>query len=99
MTPGWKTSVAPGATRGAVTASTIDRAIGPVYRASALAYADRGAYLADPAFVDVPVAGLLSPDYAAVRRGLIGDTSAPRPDPSRPALRRSIPRARRPRTW
>ena len=48
--------------------------------ASALAYADRGAYLADPAYVDVPVAGLLSPEFAAVRRALIDPAAtAPRP--------------------
>jgi gamma-glutamyltranspeptidase/glutathione hydrolase len=55
------------------------RALHLFSEASALAYADRGAYLADPAYVDVPVAGLLSPDFAAVRRELIGDTAAPRP--------------------
>ena len=33
--------------------------------ASRLAYADRNAYLGDPAFVDNPVAGLLDPTYAA----------------------------------
>src|SRR6185312_14010368 len=39
--------------------------------ASALAFADRGAYLGDPAYVDVPVAGLLSPEFASLRRTLI----------------------------
>ena len=39
--------------------------------AQRLAYADRNAYLGDPEFVDVPVDGLLSPDYAARRRGLL----------------------------
>jgi len=38
---------------------------------SRLAFADRDAYLADPEFVDAPVAGLLSKDYAAVRRDAI----------------------------
>ena len=48
--------------------------------ASALAYADRGAYLADPAYVDVPVAGLLSPEFASVRRALVDPAAtAPRP--------------------
>jgi gamma-glutamyltranspeptidase / glutathione hydrolase len=48
--------------------------------ASALAYADRGAYLGDPAYVDVPVAGLLSPEFASVRRALIDPAAtAPRP--------------------
>jgi gamma-glutamyltranspeptidase/glutathione hydrolase len=46
--------------------------------ASRLAFADRNAYVADPEFVDVPTAGLLSKDYAAERRkGL---------DPARAAL-------------
>ncbi|WP_334178423.1 gamma-glutamyltransferase [Pseudoxanthomonas sp.] len=39
--------------------------------ASRLAFADRDAYLSDPEFVDAPVAGLLSKDYAAQRRSLI----------------------------
>ena len=39
--------------------------------ASRLAFADRNAYLADPEFVDAPVAGLLSKPYAAQRRALI----------------------------
>ena len=41
--------------------------------ASRLAYADRNAYLADPAFVDVPLRGLLSDSFAAERRPLIDD--------------------------
>jgi len=47
-------------------------------KASRLAFADRNAYLADPEFVDAPVAGLLSKDYAARRRELIrpGEASA-----------------------
>ena len=36
--------------------------------AERLAYADRNAYVGDPEFVDVPVEGLLSPDYARRRR-------------------------------
>src|SRR5471032_2943100 len=36
--------------------------------ASRLAFADRNAYLADPEFIDAPVAGLLNKDYAARRR-------------------------------
>jgi gamma-glutamyltranspeptidase/glutathione hydrolase len=39
--------------------------------ASRLAFADRNAYLGDPEFVDAPVTGLLSKDYAATRRALI----------------------------
>jgi gamma-glutamyltranspeptidase/glutathione hydrolase len=40
--------------------------------ASRLAFADRNAYLADPEFVEAPVAGLLSKAYAVQRRTLIG---------------------------
>jgi gamma-glutamyltranspeptidase/glutathione hydrolase len=47
--------------------------------ASKLAFADRGAYLGDPAFVDVPLRGLLSDPFAATRRAKIGDTALPTP--------------------
>jgi len=40
-------------------------------QASRLAYADRAQYLADPAFVDVPVKGLLDKGYLAGRAALI----------------------------
>ena len=39
--------------------------------ASRLAFADRNAYLADPEYVDAPVAGLLTKEFAAQRRALI----------------------------
>jgi gamma-glutamyltranspeptidase/glutathione hydrolase len=41
-----------------------------VAEAERLAYADRALYLADPDFVDVPVAGLLDRDYLLMRRTL-----------------------------
>jgi gamma-glutamyltranspeptidase/glutathione hydrolase len=44
--------------------------------ASRLAYADRNAYLAGPAFFDVPLRGLLSDSFAAERRALVPDTAA-----------------------
>jgi gamma-glutamyltranspeptidase/glutathione hydrolase len=44
--------------------------------AARLAFADRNAYLADPEFVDAPVAGLLSKQYAARRRELIDPAQA-----------------------
>ncbi len=42
-----------------------------VLQAIELAMADREAYFGDPAFVEVPTRGLLSPQYAAVRRALM----------------------------
>jgi len=42
-----------------------------VIQAIELAMADREAYFGDPAFVDVPTQGLLSPEYAAARRVLM----------------------------
>ena len=53
--------------------------------ASRLMYADRNEYFGDPAFVDVPVAGLLDPAYVASRAALIGEVSGPPPAPGRPA--------------
>jgi gamma-glutamyltranspeptidase / glutathione hydrolase len=49
--------------------------------ASALAFADRGQYLGDPDYVDVPLAGLLSDSFAAERRALIGPMAATKPVP------------------
>ncbi len=40
--------------------------------ATRLAYADRNRWVGDPDFVDVPLAGLLSKEFAAERRCLIG---------------------------
>jgi gamma-glutamyltranspeptidase/glutathione hydrolase len=42
-----------------------------VTEALKLVFADRERYYGDPEFVDVPMAGLLSPEYAAARRQLI----------------------------
>lgn len=47
------------------------RSLHLIAEASRLAFADRGRYLADPAFVPVPVAQLLAPGYIAERRKLI----------------------------
>ena len=49
--------------------------------ASRLAYADRNRWVGDPAYVDVPLDGLLSKDFAAERRCLIGPTAATSPVP------------------
>lgn len=54
--------------------------------ASRLAYADRARYLADPAFVRVPVQGLLDPAYLARRARLIGERSMGVARPGHPAL-------------
>jgi gamma-glutamyltranspeptidase / glutathione hydrolase len=45
--------------------------------ASRYSFADRNTYLADPAYFDVPLTGLLSDDYAKDRRALIKETAAP----------------------
>ncbi|MDI1283692.1 MAG: gamma-glutamyltransferase [Reyranella sp.] len=47
------------------------RSIHLIAEASRLAFADRDRYVADPAFVKVPVEGLLSPTYLAERRKLM----------------------------
>ena len=47
-----------------------------VAEAGALAFADRDLYLADPRFVDVPVAGLLDPSYVRMRSALISPERA-----------------------
>jgi gamma-glutamyltranspeptidase / glutathione hydrolase len=47
--------------------------------ASRYAFADRNAFLADPAFFDVPVEGLTSDTFAAERRALITEQAARSP--------------------
>ena len=60
-----------------------------------LIFADRRAYLGDSDFVHVPIAGLLSPGYAAERRARIGEDAAPgtvpagNPIPFQPAADRT----------
>jgi gamma-glutamyltranspeptidase/glutathione hydrolase len=53
--------------------------------ASRLMYADRDKYVGDPAFVKVPVAGLLDPAYAAQRARLIGPVAGAPPAAGVPA--------------
>ena len=53
--------------------------------ASRLMYADRDRYVGDPAFTQVPVAGLLAPDYIAARAKLIGERAGPPPAAGVPA--------------
>lgn len=52
--------------------------------ASRLMYADRDAYFGDGDFVDVPVAGLLDPDYLDARAARIGPRAAETVAPGRP---------------
>jgi gamma-glutamyltranspeptidase/glutathione hydrolase len=47
-----------------------------VIEAMKLSYADREAWYGDPEHVDVPLETLLSPEYAAQRRTLIGDRAS-----------------------
>ena len=56
-----------------------ERALHYFLEASRFAFADRGAYLADPDFFTVPLRGLMSKQFANVRRGLIGETAARSP--------------------
>ena len=52
--------------------------------ASRLMYADRDRYVGDPAFVEVPVEGLLAPAYIAERARLIGSMAMPAPAAGQP---------------
>ena len=52
--------------------------------AARLAYADRARYVADPAFVPQPVAGLLEPGYLEARARQIGERSTGRAEPGAP---------------
>ncbi|MGY0561078.1 gamma-glutamyltransferase family protein [Luteimonas sp. A277] len=45
--------------------------------ASRLMYADRDHYVGDPGFVQVPIEGMLDPDYLDSRRRLLGQHAAP----------------------
>ena len=60
------------------------RAAHLIAEAGKLAYADRARYLGDPAFVDVPVRGLLSAAYLDERRKLISESKAMEPTPVPP---------------
>ncbi|CAN5784125.1 gamma-glutamyltransferase [soil metagenome] len=63
-----------------------EEAIHTMLEASRLAYADRGAYMADSDFVNVPVEGLLSQDFADTRAPLITDTAGSDPAPGDPFM-------------
>ena len=55
-----------------------------VVECAKLAFADREAWYGDPRYADVPLAALLSADYAAQRRGLVGPAASPDLRPGRP---------------
>jgi gamma-glutamyltranspeptidase/glutathione hydrolase len=61
--------------------STSDRALAlhRYLESTRLAFADRNRWVGDPDFFDVPLDGLLSKDFAAERRCLIGPTAATSP--------------------
>jgi gamma-glutamyltranspeptidase/glutathione hydrolase len=59
-----------------------------------LAFADREAWYADPDFADVPLADLISPEYGAARRSLVGDRASLELRPGAPGGRK--PRLPRP---
>ncbi|MEM6427698.1 MAG: gamma-glutamyltransferase [Deinococcota bacterium] len=61
-----------------------EQALHYMIEASRLAYSDRGAYMADSDFINVPIEGLLSDDFAATRRALITETAGDSPEPGDP---------------
>jgi gamma-glutamyltranspeptidase / glutathione hydrolase len=56
---------------------TRERQLHLFLEASRYSFADRGAYLGDEDYVDVPLRGLLSDGFAATRRALITESAAP----------------------
>lgn len=69
-----------------------------VVESAKLAFADREAWYADPDFAEVPIAGLLSREYAAERRALIGEKASLELRPGSPSGRRPHLPARRTQT-
>ncbi|MDZ7703496.1 MAG: gamma-glutamyltransferase [Trueperaceae bacterium] len=61
-----------------------DEALHYFVEASRLAYADRGAYMGDADFVNVPVEGLLSQEFADARRQNITEQAGSDPAPGDP---------------
>ena len=65
-----------------------------VMEAMKLAFADREAYYGDPDFVEVPLATLLSEDYASARRALISETASQELRPGQiPGFEQQVARA------
>jgi gamma-glutamyltranspeptidase/glutathione hydrolase len=69
-------------------------AVHTITECAKLAFADREAWYGDPDFADVPLADLLSRDYAEERRRLVGDEASPELRPGSPGGRE--PRLPRP---
>jgi gamma-glutamyltranspeptidase/glutathione hydrolase len=61
-----------------------------VVECAKLAFADREAWYGDPDFADVPLADLLSPQYAAQRRALVGQTASGDLRPGSPGGRQPV---------
>src|ERR671914_372571 len=59
-----------------VSAADRTRALHLLLESNRFAFADRNAYLADPAFFDVPLEGLLSDSFAAERRAEVDEETA-----------------------
>jgi len=57
-----------------------------VVECAKLAFADREAWYGDPRCADVPLPALLSAEYAAGRRGLVGPAASPDLRPGRPGV-------------
>jgi gamma-glutamyltranspeptidase / glutathione hydrolase len=64
-----------------------------VVECAKLAFADREAWYGDPDFVEVPLGLLLSSDYAAERRALVGDAASAELRPGGPDARLPAPAA------
>jgi gamma-glutamyltranspeptidase / glutathione hydrolase len=71
-----------------------DEYVHVVTECAKLAFADREAWYGDPDFADVPLAELLSREYADERRRLVGDEASPELRPGSPGGRE--PRLARP---
>jgi gamma-glutamyltranspeptidase/glutathione hydrolase len=56
-----------------------EEALHRIVEASRLAFTDRASYIADADFIPVPQQGLLSKQYAATRRAVIGDVAGTSP--------------------
>jgi gamma-glutamyltranspeptidase/glutathione hydrolase len=61
-----------------------------VVECAKLAFADREAWYGDPDFAEVPLADLLSPQYAAQRRALVGQAASGDLRPGNPGGRRPV---------